>query len=64
MDIQEILVTNKKQLMAALWCADDAHADTLISIKGLKTQFFINKFSDTKKLRSRLRRIPARIFYG
>lgn len=60
--IQEIQVTNKSQLMAAFWCADDSPADTLITLKGISTTYFINKFSDTKKLRGKLRRTPASVF--
>ena len=63
-DRQYMYVWNKKQLMAALWAADDAHVPSSIFLLPMGTIYDIPAFTDLKKVRGKLRRTPAHVFRG
>lgn len=62
--IQEISVCTKGALMAALWVADDADADSLIHLAGTKCVFYIHKGMSTKYLRAKVRGLKAKEIFS
>lgn len=69
MEAQEIVVTNKSQLLVALECARECDFPTIITLAKSRTTFYIERLSGKydnnwiEKLKGRLRKTEASAIY-